>query len=80
VGEAVFEPTNNYVDVSQIIKYQTLTATIYDWRHNIIESITLNPKIDNTTGNVTAKLSINNELSKKLVKGNYRISLTLSNS
>ena len=79
VGEATTQISNTYLDVKDIIRYQVITATIYDWKHQIIEAIKLIPQIDNE-GKVTVTLPINNELSQKMVKGVYTISLVASNA
>ena len=43
IGETTMASTNNYVNVADIIKYQIITATIYDWRNKKIEEIKLLP-------------------------------------
>lgn len=79
VGEATSEVTSSYIDIANTIKYQIITATIYDWRYQKIEEIKLVPQIDGNN-NVTVMLPINGQLSQKLVKGTYYISLVASNS
>lgn len=78
VGEVTSSVTNTYIDVANMLRYQTIIATIYDWRYQKIEEIKLFPQIDDN--NVTVTLQIKDQLSQKLVKGVYRISLTASNS
>ena len=77
VGE-VTTTQDNYVDVVDMVKYLIITATIYDWKMCKIEEVKLIPTIEDNKASVT--LSINGELSQKLVKGVYEISLTASNA
>ena len=77
VGE-VTTTQDNYVDVVDMVKYLIITATIYDWKMCKVEEIKLIPTIEDNKVSVT--LSINGELSQKLVKGVYEISLTASNA
>lgn len=77
VGE-VTTTQDNYVDVVDMIKYLIVTATIYDWKMCKVEEVKLIPTIEDNKASVT--LSINGELSQKLVKGVYEISLTASNA
>ena len=77
IGEVTSEEASQYVALKDMIAYLTLTATIYDWRHEIIEKVKLNPIIKDD--NVSVTLSINNNLSNKMVKGIYRIELVASN-
>lgn len=79
IGEATFPTVNSYVEVIDIIKYNVITATIYDWKWQEIEKKRLIPSIDENN-NVTVTLPIYGELSQRLVKGTYHISLTISNS
>lgn len=78
IGEATYGQSNQYINVSDVVAYNTIIATIYDWRHQIIEKIKLLPNI--VDDNVTVTLPINGDLSQKLVKGVYTISLTMSNN
>lgn len=77
VGE-VTTTQDNYVDVVDMVKYLIITATIYDWKMCKVEEVKLIPNIEDNKASVT--LSINGELSQKLVKGVYEISLTASNA
>ena len=77
IGE-VTTTQDNYVDVVDMIKYLIITATIYDWKMCKVEEVKLIPTIEDNKVSVT--LSINGELSQKLVKGIYEISLTASNA
>ena len=77
VGE-VTTTQDNYVDVVDMVKYLIITATIYDWKMCKVEEVKLIPTIEDNKASVT--LSINGELSQKLVKGVYEISLTASNA
>lgn len=77
VGE-VTTTQDNYVDVVDMVKYLIITATIYDWKMCKVEEVKLIPTIEDNKVSVT--LSINGELSQKLVKGVYEISLTASNA
>lgn len=77
VGE-VTTTQDNYVDVADMVKYLIITATIYDWKMCKVEEVKLIPTIEDNKVSVT--LSINGELSQKLVKGVYEISLTASNA
>lgn len=77
VGE-VTTTQDNYVDVADMVKYLTITAIIYDWKMCKITEVKLLPTIEDSKASVT--LSINGELSQKLVKGVYEISLTASNA
>ena len=79
VGEATTQISNTYLNVADVIKYQIITATIYDWKYQIVEAIKLIPQCDDK-GNVTVTLPINKELSQKMVKGVYTISLVASNA
>lgn len=78
VGEATSDQNGTYIDVADIVKYQIITATIYDWKMCKIEEVKLLPTIEDNKVSVT--LSISGELSQKLVKGVYEISLTTSNT
>lgn len=77
VGEATSAQNNTYIDVADIVKYQIITATIYDWKMCKIAEVKLLPTVEDNKASVT--LSISGELSQKLVKGVYEISLTASN-
>lgn len=77
IGE-VTTTQDNYVDVVDMVKYLIITATIYDWKMCKVEEVKLIPTIEDNKVSVT--LSINGELSQKLVKGIYEISLTASNA
>ena len=77
VGE-VTTTQDNYVDVVDMVKYLIITATIYDCKMCKVEEVKLIPTIEDNKASVT--LSINGELSQKLVKGVYEISLTASNA
>lgn len=77
IGEITSETGSSYTDIVDSIKDKTILATIYDWKFQEIYKVKLIPSI--VDDKVTATLSINGELSQKLVKGNYRISLTLLN-
>lgn len=78
VGEATSAQNNTYIDVADIVKYQIITATIYDWKMCKIAEVKLLPTVEDNKASVT--LSISGELSQKLVKGVYEISLTASNT
>lgn len=87
-GEATSEASSTYIDLDNILAYITLTAIIYDWRHEIIDSIKLHPKVElinnfenNTLKNkkYIATLQIKDDLAKRLVKGIYTIDLVASN-
>lgn len=77
IGEATSEKTSNYIDVASLIKYNIITATIYDWKMQKIKEIKLIPEINGDK--VTVTLPISGELSQSLVKGTYEISLVASN-
>lgn len=78
-GEVISADSNEYVDVAGMIKYQTITATIYNWKKEVIDSIKLLPNIDENN-NVTVRLPIQGELTQKMVKGTYTIDLVASNA
>ena len=33
IGEATYGQSNQYINVSDVVAYNTIIATIYDWRH-----------------------------------------------
>ena len=78
VGEVTSQISDTYLNVRDIIKYQIITATIYDWKCQVVETIRLIPQMDGD--NVTVILPIKGELSQKMVKGIYTISLVASNA
>lgn len=78
IGETTFEEGNSYLDIIDSIKDKDILVTIYDWKFQEVYKSKLIPNI--IRDNITVTLSINGELSQKLVKGNYRISLTLLDS
>ena len=77
VGEATSYDSSTYIDIAHVLAYNIITATIYDWRHQVVDKIKLIPKIENN--NVSVILPINGELSQKMVKGVYTIDLVASN-
>ena len=76
-GEYTSEESASYAEVKDIIDSCNIVATIYDWKYQVIDKIKLIPIISEESVSVT--LNIKGDLSNKLVRGNYTISLTLMN-
>ena len=88
-GQVVFEETDNYINVSQLIKDLTVIGTIYNFRHSkIMEfsnlpgahrslSISLNKNSINEVEGNSIIIKIDHDTSLELQKGNYYIDLNV---
>ena len=72
-GEYVAEGNDTYYDVDDVLSGCNATLTIYDTiRYNIIDQITL-------PASKCIDFTIAGELSEKMIKGKYNVSLIISN-